>query len=317
MSTPVLQKYLQKMENLRVDRAHGAAPHKPILLLSVIELIEQGQILENKILLSPSLAETFMKYWAKATDRRPNIALPFFHLISDGFWHLHTNVGYENALETARSIRAISRLREVVAYASLDDDLFLLLTDAHHREVIRQTLIRVYFPELKEEIESVIAENREIGEYRQLLIQEVAYPFSAQKPSEPPQAEIPIRSAGFRQAIMWLYDYTCSVCRLRIVTMDGESATDAAHIIPFRISHNDDVRNGISLCKLHHWSFDKGLISLSETYQGIVSPLLSDLRATEWMWTELRNKSVLLPEHERLHPAQDALAWHRKKILRR
>ncbi|MBI1925912.1 HNH endonuclease [Candidatus Poribacteria bacterium] len=313
----VLQKYIQKMENLRVDRAHGAAPHKPILLLSVIELIEQGQIHENQIFISPSLAETFMKYWTKATDRSPNIALPFFHLISDGFWHLHVNTGYERALETARSIRAISRLREVVAYASLDDDLFLLLTDAHHREVIRQTLIRVYFPELKEEIESVIAEDREIGEYRQLLIQEVAYPFSAQKPSEPSQAEMPIRRAGFRQAIMGLYDYTCAVCRLRIVTMDGESATDAAHIIPFRISHNDDVRNGISLCKLHHWTFDIGLISLSEIYQVVVSPLLSDRRPTEWMLTELRNKSVLLPEHEQLHPAQDALAWHRKEIFRR
>ena len=90
--------------------------------------------------------------------------------------------------------------------------------------------------------------------------------------------EEPIRRAGFRQAIMRLYDYTCAVCRLRIVTMDGESATDAAHIIPFHISQsNDDVRNGVSLCKLHHWAFDKGLISLNKTYQGpIVSPLMSD-----------------------------------------
>ena len=99
--------------------------------------------------------------------------------------------------------------------------------------------------------------------------------------------------------------------------MDGESATDAAHIIPFRISKNDDVRNGISLCKLHHWSFDKGLISLSETYQVLVSPLMSDQRPTEWMLTELQDKSILLPEREQLYPAQDALAWHREKVLRR
>jgi putative restriction endonuclease len=316
MSMDLLQKYVQKMERLRVDKSRGVAPHKPLLLLTVIELIEQGQIDENKLFISPSLSETFMKYWTKITSRRPNISLPFFHLTSDGFWHLHANAGYENALETARSIRAISRLREVVAYASLDDDLYLLLTNTHHREAIRQTLIRVYFPDFKQEIESLIAEEQQIGEYRQLLIREVAQPFLTQKATEPSQAETPIRNAGFRQAIMGLYDYTCAVCRLRIVTMDGESATDAAHIIPFHISHNDDVRNGISLCKLHHWTFDKGLISLGKTYQVLVSSLMSDRRPTEWMLTELRDKSILLPEHEQLYPAQDALEWHRKEAFR-
>ena len=317
MSTDTLEKYVQKMKRLRVDRAHGVAPHKPLLLLAVIELIERGQIQENKIYLSPDLAETFMRYWSQVTDRKPNIALPFFHLKSDGFWHLHPNAGYEKVLDVADRITAISRLREVIAYVSLDDDLFVLLTDASNREIIRQTLIYVYLLEFKDGIEGLIAEGKQITEYEQSLISEVEQPFSLQKPTAPIPEESPIRSAGFRQAIMGLYNYTCAVCRLRIVTMDGESATDAAHIIPFRISKNDDVRNGISLCKLHHWSFDKGLISLSTTYQVLVSPLMSDQRLTEWMLTELQDKSILLPERNQLHPAQDALAWHREKVLRR
>jgi putative restriction endonuclease len=317
MSTDTLQKYVQKMKRLRVDRAHGVAPHKPLLLLAVIELIERGQIRENKIPLSPDLAETFMRYWSKVTNRKPNIALPFFHLKSDGFWHLHPNPGYEKALEIANRITGISRLREVIAHVSLDDDLFVLLTDTGDREIIRQTLIYVYLLEFKQEIESLIAERQQITEYGQLLISEVEHPFSPQEPAVPTPKEDPIRSAGFRQAIMGLYDYTCAVCRLRIVTMDGESATDAAHIIPFRISKNDDVRNGISLCKLHHWVFDKGLISLSKTYQVLVSPLMSDRRPTEWMLTELQDKSILLPERDQLYPAQDALKRHREEVLRR
>ena len=224
MSTDTLQKYVQKMKRLRVDRAHGVAPHKPLLLLAVIELIERGQIRENKIPLSPDLAETFMRYWSKVTNRKPNIALPFFHLKSDGFWHLHPNPGYEKALEIADRITAISRLREVIAHVSLDDELFVLLTDAGDREIIRQTLIY----EFKQEIEGIIAERQQITEYGQLLISEVEHPFSPQKPTAPVPEESPIRSAGFRQAIMGLYNYTCAVCELRIVTMDGESATDAA-----------------------------------------------------------------------------------------
>ena len=317
MSTDTLQKYVQKMKRLRVDRAHGVAPHKPLLLLVVIELIERGQIRENKIPLSPDLAEIFMRYWSKVTNRKPNIALPFFHLKSDGFWHLHPNLGYEKALEIADRITAISRLREVIAHVSLDDDLFVLLTDAGDRRIIRQTLIYVYLLEFKQEIEGLIAERQQITEYGQLLISEVEHPFSLQEPTVPTPKEEPIRSAGFRQAIMGLYDYTCAVCELRIVTMDGESATDAAHIIPFRVSQNDDVRNGVSLCKLHHWAFDKGLISLSTTYRVVVSSLVVEQGPMEWRLTKLRDKSILLPEQNQLYPAQDALAWHREERLRR
>ena len=43
---------------------------------------------------------------------------------------------------------------------------------------------------------------------------------------------------------------------------------------------------------------------------------MSDRRPTEWRLTELQDKSILLPEHNQLYPAQDALAWHREKVLR-
>ena len=317
MSSDTLEKYVQKMKRLRIDRAHKDAPHKPLLLLAVIEMIEQEQIQENKIYFSPALAETVMKYWVEVTDRKFNIALPFFHLKSDGFWHLHPNPGQKKVLEGARQIRSISGVQEVIAYASLDDDLFVLLTDAGSREIIRQTLISTYFSNFRQKIESLITERQEIGEYGQLLIQEVEHPFSFQKPTAPTPKEEPIRSAGFRKAIMRLYKYTCAVCRLCIITTDGESATEAAHIIPFRISQNDDVRNGVSLCKLHHWAFDKGLISLSNTYKVIVSPLFVEQGPMEWRLTKLRGKSILLPEHDQLHPAPDALDWHREKVLRR
>ena len=317
MSIDNLQQYVRKMECLQIDKAHGDAPHKPLLLLAVIELIEQGQICENRIYFSPALAETVMKYWVEVTDRRFNIAMPFFHLKSDKFWHLHPNPGYKKVLEGARQIRSISRIQEVIAYASLDDDFFVLLTDADNREIIRQTLISTYFSNFQQAIESLIAERQQIGEYGQLLIHEVEHPFSFQRPTAPTSKEEPIRSAGFRKAIMRLYKYTCAVCRLCIITTDGESATEAAHIIPFRISQNDDVRNGISLCKLHHWAFDTGLISLNTTYRVVVSRLIVEQGPMEWRLTKLRGKSILLPEHDQLYPAQDALDWHREKRLRR
>lgn len=317
MATNTLQKYAQKVGNLRVDKAHGVAPHKPLLLLAVIELIEQGRIAENRIVLSPDLVETFLKYWSKVTDRKPNIAMPFLRLKSSGFWHLHANPGYEKALSIATQIKTVPRIREVIAYASLDTDFFVLLTDPHNREVIRQRLIRVYFPDFKQTIENLLTEGQQVKEYRQELLRQVENAFSLQKPIESVQAETSVRKAGFRQAIMGMYDYTCVACWLRIVTIDGESVTEAAHIVPFSISGNDDVRNGISLCKLHHWAFDKGLISFSKTYKTIVSTLMSERGPTALLLSELTDKPILLPEHNRLYPAQDALTWHREEVFRR
>lgn len=296
----------------------GPAPHKPLLLLSVIDLLRQGQIFENKIFPSPGLAEVFLKYWSRVVvNRTHNFAMPFFHLQGDKFWHLRANPGKEERLKSARRIRKVSDLLEIVNHATLDADLFVLLTNQRNREVIRQTLVDKYFPGSKAEIQNLLAEERQIGEYRQLLLEEVSeYPFSYPATPELIEEENLCRSAAFRREIMRLYNYTCAVCRLRIVTMDGESATDAAHIIPFHISQSDDIRNGISLCKLHHWAFDKGLISLSRTYKVVVSPLMSDRHPTEWLLTEQRDKSILLPEHKQLYPAQDALKWHRGEVLR-
>jgi hypothetical protein len=69
---------------------------------------------------------------------------------------------------------------------------------------------------------------------------------------------------------MRLYDYTCSACRLRIITPDGRSAVDAAHIIPFSESYDDGIGNGLALCKLHHWAFDAGLLSLTDRHRLLI-----------------------------------------------
>ncbi len=314
MQSKILQKYLHEIKNLRIDRAHGNAPHQPVLLLAIIELIEQGQIIENKVLPSPGLMETFVKYWTKVTERKPNLALPFFHLKKRSFWHLQPNPGYENALEVVTQIKTFSRLRKIITYGYFDDDLFVLLGQSTDREIIRQTIINTYLPDFKHEIQNLISEEQQIGEYSQNLLQYVEHEFSIEL-AEPIEKEKRIRHPGFRRAIMRIYDYTCAVCKLQILTLDGETVTEAAHIVPFNETNNDDVRNGISLCKLHHWAFDKYLISVDESYNVIVSELMTERGPTEWMLKTLYGKAILLPDQKELYPDQSALAWHREKML--
>jgi hypothetical protein len=68
----MVEKYLQMFANLRTDKGRGwypeityhRAPHKPFLLLSLMDLIAQGRITEYLIEPSFELVDTFNTYWA-------------------------------------------------------------------------------------------------------------------------------------------------------------------------------------------------------------------------------------------------------------
>ncbi|MCG9128298.1 HNH endonuclease [Candidatus Poribacteria bacterium] len=311
----IIQKYIQELTDLNIDKASGIAPHQPILLLSIIELIEQGKVSENKINPSAELYETFIRYWSIITDREPNLAMPFFHLKKKGFWHHQANPEFEKALQVTTQIKTVTRLREIIAYGYFNDDLFDILKQPESRELIRQSLIEKYFADRKQEIAELIIEEYKIGEYSQKILEQVRNAFSAGEKFIPFKTNKSVRKAAFRRAIMSIYDYTCVVCRLHIMTLDNVSVTEAAHIIPFSVSGNDDVRNGISLCHLHHWTFDKGLISLNNDYTVIVSDLLVERGPDPLLLKSLIGSHILLPRKHEEYPAQEAMEYHREKVF--
>ena len=61
----ILNKYLNFFKKLR--RAHnkqiGKAPHKPILLISLAQLIRNNVITSNKIFITPELVLAFKSNW--------------------------------------------------------------------------------------------------------------------------------------------------------------------------------------------------------------------------------------------------------------
>lgn len=116
-----LEKFIGKFSRLRVDRSKGApAPHKPILILSIIAEIEKGSITDNKIYITPELVAQFKDYWHQLVDKpifSSNFSLPFYHLKSDGFWFLHTFAGKEILLTSSHSIKSFGQLKDVVDFA--------------------------------------------------------------------------------------------------------------------------------------------------------------------------------------------------------
>jgi putative restriction endonuclease len=136
----------------------------------------------------------------------------------------------------------------------------------------------------------------------------------AQQKTSPAQQEIPetpLRSAAFRGVIMRLYDYTCAACQLRIITLNGASAVDAAHIIPFSESHDDGIGNGLALCKLHHWAFDAGLIAIDDHYKLMISPAFEEKGCEALLLKNLQTRKILLPPQRPFFPSLHSMRWHR------
>jgi putative restriction endonuclease len=86
--------WLGKLANLNAARTaeRGIAPHKPLMLLTVIDLIESGDIPDGWVKYDVRLVSRFRDYWELVLERQrnqPDISMPFHALggARDQVWH--------------------------------------------------------------------------------------------------------------------------------------------------------------------------------------------------------------------------------------
>ena len=96
----------------------------------------------------------------------------------------------------------------------------------------------------------------------------------------------------------------------------GDSAVAAAHIVPWSISHNDDPRNGMALCRLCHWTFDEGLLAVSFQYTVQASPRLRAEHNLPAHLAALDGRGMLTPTDVDFWPTADSLHWHLGNVFR-
>lgn len=132
---------------------------------------------------------------------------------------------------------------------------------------------------------------------------------SLTEPSNIRKTMIKIRSAEFGRAVKENYDYSCAVCGRSRFTKDENPEVESAHIYPVAKNGSNDFRNGIALCRLHHWAFENGLFSIKDNYSIIVEKRTKeDDNYKEISFFE--NKKIRLPEEYLPHPK--FLKEHRK-----
>ncbi|EOR95927.1 hypothetical protein ADIARSV_0877 [Arcticibacter svalbardensis MN12-7] len=63
---------------------------------------------------------------------------------------------------------------------------------------------------------------------------------------------------------------------MRLESTFGHSFIDACHIMPFSVSHDDIVNNGLALCPNLHRAFDRGLITIESAYSIVTSKHINE-----------------------------------------
>jgi putative restriction endonuclease len=310
-----LNYYCKKFVNLKVSRSGGVAPNKPILLLSIIEMIAQRQIGQNQIPLSAELIATFLKMWSYLEPvRKPDIGLPFYHLTSDGFWHYQIKPGFESLFATKVKIRTPSTIRQTVEYGYLDSQLWELLQNPQDRSVLTGVLISEWFSNKKRDVEQLLQVNAftELEENLRSLGGKVY-----QKEELEDEQTVIVRDAAFRKIVVTTYNQRCAFCGLQILDSLGQNIVDGAHIKPFSQFCDDRINNGLSLCKNHHWAFDRFWFSINDDYTIIVADNLREDSPNAKPMREFNGDRIILPAQKQYYPRVDALGWHRGEFVKR
>lgn len=254
MANPFTQAdaWLGKLTRLRAGQGKatngvsGPAPHKPLLLLAIIDLAENGKIAGRVLTRTPELVLRFRALGTLVAERWPTrleLRLPFYHLKTQGFWQAFT------------AEMSPAQASESCAVIELHPEFFELLADRDFRLKARLVLISQYFTEPEH---AALFEflGLEMGRRGRAADEVLARALAAGRRKG--------RSARFQVRVVDDYQHTCALTGYRCFTTDGASIVDAAHIEPWADTGNDDLSNGLALSKSAHWMFDAGLWTVDD-----------------------------------------------------
>ena len=278
MKGELAKKWLGKLTKLNAatgsGKCRGKAPHKPLLLLCLLDMAEAGELAGRTFMRTAGLVLRFKSYGALVSERWPtrlDMRMPFFYLRTQGFWEAFT-------LEMTPA-----QSPESCFVCEQHGEFYDLLADADFRLKARLLLVARYF-ELRERVALLesfgisadygmrSAERMARKGLHALPYEEAEMVGAKLNEAAEETARKKGRSARFAVQVVSRYKFTCALTGLCCLTTDGAAIVDAAHIEPFAENQNDDIENGLALCKNAHWMFDEGLWSVRSDGRVTLAP---------------------------------------------
>jgi len=125
---------------------------------------------------------------------------------------------------------------------------------------------------------------------------------------------IRLHQKAFREKVLHAYREHCAFCSLK-----HRELLDAAHIIPDNEGGPASVKNGLSLCKIHHAAFDKNILGINEDYRiEVRKDILEEVDGPmlKYGLQELNHKQIILPRSNSSKPDKNCIRSRYERFLR-
>lgn len=279
------EEIIRKFKSLNVwKRGNKVAPHKPLLVLYAIDKLRRG---ENQLIpyteIEKKLSELLIKFGTSQSPPRPHY--PFWRLCEDNVWkvtdaHLIGETDSGDAYVTDLKRHKVSGgFHEAIAH-HLQNDFSLAL----------------------EIIESML------DHFRSSRHKNISQAVGIEHPSHSPNRRR--KNPNFRENVLRAYEYKCAVCGFDVKLHDKPAALEAAHIQPLKKGGPDIEENGLALCSLHHELFDRGVFTLSEQLEVLVSKYANGSTGFDQWLMRFHGRKINRPQSHMYYPRTNFIDWH-------
>ncbi len=170
---------------------------------------------------------------------------------------------------------------------------------------------------LDEQISQYDQEEAVIASLRNRVITQ----FRVQEDRTVSQYERKQRDRAFRTIVLDEYRRQCAVCQSKFVYREKNKPdlieAEAAHIISVENKGTDDPRNGVSLCRRHHWAFDHGFFTITDARVVKISPAIHRAQVINFDLEEYDSQPINAPARFSYQPHEEALHYHQKQVFRK
>lgn len=118
-----------------------------------------------------------------------------------------------------------------------------------------------------------------------------------------------VRNRQFRVRILKAYGSRCALTGMKLINGGGRAEAQAAHIMPVEVGGPDVVTNGLALSGTVHWMFDRGLVSLRDDGEILLSSKINDIEGVCKIIHA--DRRAHFPTHPAQCPHSRYLQWHR------
>lgn len=284
-----MDNYLDEVQKIKVNRSGNLVSlHKPLLLLLTIGKVYNGH--KNLFYfddIESELVDLISKYGLKNTSTI-NPQYPFIYLASNSsIWSCSKNK------EELAYPDSASRRELVGSFGSFTIGFYNYLLKSENLFSTIQLVLNQYWPDA----------------YHADLLNDIGiFNFNLVAPKKQE------RCRKFVEDVLDAYERKCAICHQSIRLGDTLVGIDACHVKPIQHFGDDNVNNGIALCKIHHWALDRGAISISQEMCLLISKKLNGNKLYDY-FTSFENITLFVPRDTSFVLGSSNIEYHTKYIF--